>query len=124
MDPAFDPDKLYLTKAQLRKVGDKLIAGWTRTQRPGNIKLIWATKAIQLLMKPLSEETCQQYYKDFFKEAFEVMNENAKAGMPELALLKRVAEAKQPEIVSELDFSIKKVLSKRIPHWPGIGADD
>ena len=120
----FDVDKLYLTKPQLHRIGDKLIAGWTKTGRPGNLKLIYMTKAIQFLMKNIPEEACQQYYKDFFREAFAVMQDNALSGMPELKQLKEIKDKQDEKIISELDFSIKKVLAKRMPHWPGLGEND
>lgn len=123
MVPEFDPDKLYLTKAQLSRIGDRLVAGWQRTGREGNTKLILMTRALQLIMKPISEENIQQYYKDFFREAFAVMQENA-LEMPELKVLKQVQQAKDPELVSELDFSMKRLLLNRLPHWPGTGDND
>ena len=75
-------------------------------------------------MKAIPEDACQQYYKDFFREAFSVMQDNALAGLPELKQLKEIKDKQDDKIVSELDFSIKKVLTKRMPHWPGVGSDD
>ena len=107
MDPEFDADKLYLSKGQILGIGDRLIRRWKLNEK-ANKKMILIAKAAQFIVGRYKASEIETYYKDFWKEAYEIMYSNAKAGMPELKLLSHV---KEPEIVSELDFSIKKVLS-------------
>ena len=109
MNPSepFDPDRLFLTKNQILAIGDKLIARWKLNEK-ANLKMIMITKGAQFLVKRYKASEIETYYRDFWKEAYEIMYTNAQAGIPELKTLKQVHE---PEIVSELDFNIKKMLS-------------
>jgi len=104
----FDPDKLYMTKSQILGIGSELIKDWKKNEA-ANRKIIFITRAAQFIVGRYKAEEIEAYYKAFWKKAYEVMYNNMKAGMPELKLLKEVS--KEPQIVSELDFSIKKLLS-------------
>lgn len=107
MDPAFDPDKLYLTKSQIMGIGDKLVERWKKNET-ANRKMILIARGAKFIVSRYKAQEIETYYRDFWKEAYEIMYANVQAGMPELKVLKQV---KEPEIISELDFSIKKVLS-------------
>jgi hypothetical protein len=60
----FDPDKLYLTKAQIIRIGDKLIARWKENET-ANCKMIIITKATQFLVKRYKDKEIESYYATF-----------------------------------------------------------
>lgn len=104
----FDPDKLYLTKAQILSIGDKLKARWRQNEQ-ANRKMIWIATAAQFLIKRYSDKEIETYYKDFWKEAYEIMQQNALQGDPALKMLQQVSELRpeQTKTTSEkkpLDF--------------------
>ncbi len=77
--------------------------------------MIIITKAAQFLVKSYKDKEIEMYYRDFWREVFEIMQENARASDPALKILKQVRDApqkqeKQAEVVSELDFSLKKFM--------------
>jgi hypothetical protein len=92
----FDPDKLYLTKAQIIRIGDKLIARWKKNET-ANYKMIIITKAAQFLVKRYKDKEIETYYRHFWRESFEIMQENARAGDPALKILKQVRDAPQKQ---------------------------
>lgn len=89
----YDPDKLYLTKEQIISVGDKLISRWQQNAT-ANRKIILITRAAQWFARRYSEQEIEQYYKEFLIEVFEIMQQNALKGDPQLSTLNRVAEAR------------------------------
>lgn len=89
---AFDPDKLHLTKKQILAVGDELVKRWMANPK-ANARMIVITKGAQLLARSYPDAALETYYKEFWKIAYEVMQQNAMQGDPALSMLKQVKEA-------------------------------
>lgn len=111
---SFDPDKLHLTKEQIMTIGDRLVEGWLRVKRPGYQRRVLIAKFAKWYVSRQRPEDIEQYYKDFLKEVFLIMQENSLNSDPALSMLKNLHEQKiktKTTAPKRLEFSIDKALA-------------
>lgn len=73
-----DPDRLVLTKVQLRKIIKAMIKRWQKNVR-ANIKVITAGYAMLAFMETQDDKTIQAIWGDMIKAINHLMMENAVA---------------------------------------------